>query len=149
MTITYKLLFRYLYNFLFIHAFSMQSFWTSNTLIYRHSISTNSTSITIVKWTSKMHWVSVYVFEQFLSIISLYAFRMIKFCAICSRTFSQFIFFLTIFYRRIIFSYNFFLIWTFTWFRLLFSLFNLLPLFSLFFAFFIFSSIIISLSFTN
>jgi hypothetical protein len=91
-SITYKLLFGDFYDFIFIHTSCMKCLWAAHTLEYRHSISTNATHITIMQRASKMQWVCIDVFKQFLNIIILYTFWVEIFCAVRCWAFCNLIF---------------------------------------------------------
>ena len=79
----------------------MQSFWTTNALINWHGITADSTSITVVKRASEMHWIGINVLEKFLCIVLFDALRMEEFGAIGGWAFGQFV-------LSLIFSANFF-----------------------------------------
>ena len=72
----------------------MQSFWTSDTLVNRHGISTDSTCVAVMKRAPEMHRIGIDILEQFFSVVLLDTFRMEKLGTVGSRALCQFIFFL-------------------------------------------------------
>ncbi len=86
-----ELLFRYLYNFVFVHASGMECLWAAYTLEYWHRVPTYTAYVAVMERAPKMQRVCVNVFEEFLNIVVLDAFRVEVFSTVGSRAFGNLI----------------------------------------------------------